>query len=574
MKKSWWLRRKSIPLRHMKRRKTLTWIVAAAIALVAGGVWAVRHDRAMHAALRELQAQNQADTIFRSDSAAQVLVDYFDHPWHSSNTRVLAHYLLGRAHADMGEAPQAIEDYQTAVECADTTDQDCDYRLLRNVYGQMAEVFHAQNLPEDELKADSAFIRYSWMIGDTLQAINGYRAMECPYFLLNRFDIVQTIDSTAHKTFLALNDTIAAARALLTSAFINANNQDYNKVKDIIIIICREADIYDDNNRLRHGYEMFYYTLGLYHEGIGQLDSAEYYYRQLLPAKKYEACYKGLLSVYSKRCIADSIAKYAPLYADANDASHDSLRTAEVHKTASPYNYNRHLRIAQDEQQKSQRRKTFIFFLLAAIVILCIIGWIVIQRRRKKETELSLIITHIQEDLRRAAEKYSKTKEDLHLAESQLQDYVTTKQNEINELYDQQQQLKMLYESLKSKDKRALYYSSKAVLRIRFLAQSRKDAMSDSEWEDLKTHFQYSFSHFCRLLEQRGIAMTENEWKVCILLDLGLTTDDIAALMKQSAQRISNLKAQTNNLLFHERTGSKLSQNLRFAIHPEEKDFS
>ena len=51
-------------------------------------------------------------------------------------------------------------------------------------------------------------------------------------------------------------------------------------------------------------------------------------------------------------------------------------------------------------------------------------------------------------------------------------------------------------ESLKSKDKRALYYSSKAVLRIRFLAQSRKDAMSDSEWEDLKTHFQNSFSHF------------------------------------------------------------------------------
>ena len=297
----------------MKRRKTLMWVVAGAVFVLAVTVFvvrAVRRDRAMHAALKEQQEWNQADTVFTSDSVARVLVAYFDHPWHRANDRMLAHYLLGRAHADMGEAPQAIEDYQTAVECADTTDSDCDFRLLRNVYGQMAEVFHAQNLPEDELKADSAFIRYSWMIGDTLQAINGYRAMECPYFLLNRFDIVQTIDSTAHKTFLALNDTIAAARALLTSAFINANNQDYNKVKDIIIIICRDADIYDDNNRLRHGYEMFYYTLGLYHEGIGQLDSAEYYYRQLLPAKKYEACYKGLLSVYSKRCIADSIAMH------------------------------------------------------------------------------------------------------------------------------------------------------------------------------------------------------------------------------------------------------------------------
>ena len=93
--------------------------------LAAGITYAVRRDRAMHAALRELQEWNLADTVFTSDSVARVLVAYFDHPWHSSNTRMLAHYLLGRAHADMGEAPQAIEDYQTAIERADTTDQDC-----------------------------------------------------------------------------------------------------------------------------------------------------------------------------------------------------------------------------------------------------------------------------------------------------------------------------------------------------------------------------------------------------------------------------------------------------------------
>ena len=562
----------------MKRQKRIfVWVVCGlvlAAALAAGITYAVRRDRAMHAALRELQEWNQADTVFTSDSAAQVLVDYFDHPWHSANDQMLAYYLLGRAHADMGEAPQAIEAYQTAVERADTTDNDCDFRLLRNVYGQMAEVFHAQNLPEDEVIVQKKFNHYSWIIGDTLQAIDGNRRLERPYYLLGLYDSILSVCTKARAQFLELGHRQKAARALITPIYIYIERDDYQKAKNGIDIVRTEGDIFQEDGTLEKGREMFYFTLGLYFDRVNQLDSAEYYYRRVLESNKQEAGYKGLLSVYSKRGIADSIAKFAPLYADANDASHDSLRTAEVHKTASLYNYNRHLRIAQDEQQKSQRRKTFIFFLLAAIVILCIIGWIVIQRRRKKETELSLIITHIQEDLCRAAEKYSKTKEDLHLAESQLQDYVTTKQNEINELYDQQQQLKMLYESLKSKDKRALYYSSKAVLRIRFLAQSRKDTMSDSEWEDLKTHFQNSFSHFCRLLEQRGIAMTENEWKVCILLDLGLTTDDIAALMKQSAQRISNLKAQTNHLLFDERGGSGLSQNLRFAIHPEEKDCS
>ena len=104
------------------------WVVAGAVFVLAVTVFVVRgvrRDRAMHGALRELQEWNLADTVFRSDSAAQVLVDYFDHPWHNANDQMQAYYLLGRAHADMGEAPQAIEAYQTAIERADTTDQDC-----------------------------------------------------------------------------------------------------------------------------------------------------------------------------------------------------------------------------------------------------------------------------------------------------------------------------------------------------------------------------------------------------------------------------------------------------------------
>ena len=561
----------------MKRRKTLMWVVAGAVFVLAVTVFVVRvvrHDRAMHGALRELQEWNLADTVFRSDSAAQVLVDYFDHPWHSANDQMLAHYLLGRAHADMGEAPQSIEAYQTAVECADTTDQDCDYRLLRNVYGQMAEVFEAQDLPEDELEAQKKFNYYSWMIGDTVHAINGYRALECPYFLLGKYDKILEVDSLARCQFLAIGETAYAARALLSVTNILAQRGDYKRVQQNINIVRREADIFNEKGNLKPGHEVFYYTLGLYHEGVGQLDSAEYYYRQLLPAREYEAGYKGLLSVYGKRGIPDSIAKFAPLYADANDAYHDTLRTAEVHKTASLYNYNRHLRQVRVSEQKANRRKTFIFLLLMAIAGLCVLVGIIIKRKRKKEQELSLIIGHIQDDLRNAADKYSKTKEDLHLAESQLQDYVTAKQGEIKELYEQKQQLSLLYESLKAKDKRALYYSCRAVVRIRSLAHTRKTVMSEDDWQELKSQFQASFPHFCHMIGQRGVEVTDNEWKVCILLDLGLTTDDIAALMQQSAQRISNIKAQTNHLLFDERGGSGLSQNLRFAIHPEEKHTS
>ena len=561
----------------MRRKKRILEGILAVIAvaaLVAGGIRTYCHDRAMHAALLELQAQNQADSMFTSDSAAQVLVNYFDHPWHNANDQMLAYYLLGRAHADMGEAPQAIEDYQTAVECADTTDQDCDFRLLRNVYGQMAEVFDAQNLPEDELEAQKKFNYYSWVIGDTLEAVITLQRSERALYLLGLYDSILVNAQNVRKRLLQMGYAQDAARALIMPAYIHAIRQQYAEAGRDIRIIRDESDLYDEHQSIISGNEMFYYTLGLYHEGVGQLDSAEYYYRQLLPAREYEAGYKGLLSVYSKRGIPDSVTKFAPLYADANDAMHREMNSAEVHKTTSLYNYNRHLRQVRVSEQKANRRKTFIFLLLMSIAGLCVLVGIIIKSKRKKEQELSLIIGHIQDDLRNAADKYSKTKEELHLAESQLQDYVTAKQSEIKELYEQKQQLSLLYESLKAKDKRALYYSCRAVVRIRSLAHTRKTVMSEDDWQELKSQFQASFPHFCHMIGQRGVEVTDNEWKVCILLDLGLTTDDIAALMQQSAQRISNIKAQTNHLLFDERGGSGLSQNLRFAIHPEEKHTS
>ena len=78
-----------------------------------------RHFR-MQYQLHRQNAVNKTSDKFTSDSLCQVLVSYFDR--HGSvNERVLAHYLLGRAYTDMGDAPQAISKYQDAISAADTT---------------------------------------------------------------------------------------------------------------------------------------------------------------------------------------------------------------------------------------------------------------------------------------------------------------------------------------------------------------------------------------------------------------------------------------------------------------------
>ena len=87
-----------------------------------------RHER-MQQELAALQALNQADSVLTNDSLAQALADYFDHHG-TPNEQMEAHYLLGRTYADRGEAPAALAAYHDAIDRADTTAVDCNFRQL------------------------------------------------------------------------------------------------------------------------------------------------------------------------------------------------------------------------------------------------------------------------------------------------------------------------------------------------------------------------------------------------------------------------------------------------------------
>lgn len=544
--------------------KRFFYIMMLAVFLLLTGwtVMGVKRYRVMQRALQELQADNQADSVFTSDSAAQALVRYFDHFWHHRNDRMLAYYLLGRAHADMGEAPQAIEAYQTAAEVADTTDADCDFRLLRNIYGQMAEVFHAQNLPEDEIEAQKVFNKYSWIIGDTLFAIVGYQALEGPYYLLNEFDRVLIVDDEASKLFLELEYHELAARALMTPIYLYIERHEYDKAKKYIDIVRTEAGIFNEDGSLKKGHEKFYYTLGLYYDGIHQLDSAEFYYRRVLSAGEQEAGYKGLLSVYSKRGIADSIAKFAPLYADANDASHDSQRTAEVHKTASLYNYNRHLKNAQKESLKARRRLMVINGCVIIILAMLMIGYALyaksIRRERDREHALNVLRSkyiEISTALENSIAERIEQKEHTERLGQNLQDLV-----------EQKAQLELLVSTLQEKNKNGSYYANDIVQAILSCAIYRKQTPSAKLFHQLHHLFSETFPDFLSFVSKTH-SLTDYEWYVCILTDLGLGNNDMSFLIGQTAQRVNNIKRQVNHNLFGEDVSSTLQANLRSVIH-------
>jgi len=549
------------------KRQRYWYLVAAAVLVVAavGMALVVRHHRSMCTALMDLQAENQADTVFKSDSAALRLVRHFDSPaclLGTSNDRMLAHYLLGRAHADMDDAPAAIQDYYDAIECADTTDADCNIRILRNVYGQMAEVFHAQNLPEDEIEAQKQFIHYAWIMGDTIMAVDGYRMLENPYYLLGRYDSIMIVDSIARQKLLALGDTIHATATLIVPSYLHIINKDYDKAAKEIEIVKLQSGIFMSDGNLKRVHQGYYYTLGLYFDGIGLLDSAEYYFRKAVSSHKFEAGYQGLLSVYEKLGMSDSIAKYARLYADANDAMHRAMNSTTVHNTTALYNYSRHQRIAVIEARNAHRRLLIIYSFILVLLVFIVSGYAAysqILRREKRREHMLNMYRKLYIDKKNTVDTLLKEHSDLLVEQERIS-------HELDELRGFQEQYEFVISQMQAQSSIGLYYSDEVVQDVIDASIQRISVPDRRTLQRLQRRFEETFPHFVNSAETVISSNSYNIY-VCILTDLGLSTGDIAFLLGLSSQQISNAKQRLNVKLFQGNGAISFYKNLRISIH-------
>jgi len=81
----------------------------------------------MRAGLDSINERNRNDQPFTVSDVRPYVQFFDDHG--TPNDRLLAHYLLGRAYHDHGEAPMALECYQRAIDYADTLNAQ---RIIRN----------------------------------------------------------------------------------------------------------------------------------------------------------------------------------------------------------------------------------------------------------------------------------------------------------------------------------------------------------------------------------------------------------------------------------------------------------
>ena len=514
--------------------------------------------------LHRQNAVNKTSDKFTSDSLCQVLVHYFDR--HGSvNERVLAHYLLGRAYTDMGEAPMAISKYQDAIDAADTTVANFNFRTLSNVYAQMADLYHYQFLLTNEIEARGKASHYAFRAHQPKWGIYNQVLSASAYILLNKKDSAEIILKSSLEQYRKHGYTQEALRYSKALMHLYTNPpQRLTEAKALIDRFEAESELFDEHHELPPLQRQYYYYKGKYYEGINKLDSAEFYYRKTrYPNMDYTAqdpMYKGLLSVFTKRHQADSIAKYARLYCMANDSSIALKDRDAVAQMTATYNYSRLQKEAHENEVKAYKTLLELIIAAAVAVLALVAAFLVWKRfRRKYQQEIMQLKT----EYANASYEYEENLRELQLLESAHQENESERKRLLDENVELQSRIRELQKEKaisRNLSASALFAEEPIVKRFHEIGVQPLENVKEEEWAELTDTFANSYPDL--FLDLCQYCNTPQSIRVCMLTVMGLGNNEQANLLGTTSSRISNVKLALNKALFNESSSRTLNKNL------------
>ena len=494
-------------------------------------------DRArMRAALDSINVRNCNGQPF-AVSDVQPYVEFFDDHG-TPNDRMLAHYLLGLAYYDHGEAPMALQCYQDAADCADTSAADCDYAQLSKVYGQMADVFYSQGLYRQQLECQKKSTKYAWQAKDTMVALASYEQEGFAYLeLKDTMSAIAVIEDDAQKyNELGYPSDAAITMGAIIRPLIDMNQ--YDKAKHYIDMYESLSGRFDSNGNIETGREIYYKMKGLYYLYTNKLDSAVYYfYKELHDGKDFNnqnAAANGLKLLYQKLHRPDSSTKYAIYAYDMLDSLYAQRTTKEIERMQAMYDYTRHQIIAQQEKEKASDEKSKRQFTIALLVLIVIVASrMIYTMHEEKKKEQAQYLRNLEEleqtqtevlQLRAHAEEYEEL---IEKKESLLKE---------QSLKLQEQQKKSLQDHA-AKDKHIKESDIFQTLQKKQFGQK----LTVQELRDCRKLVLEVLPEFNNLLISKQYKISVKDFNVCMLFRLGFKSKEVSNMLDITQGRVSQI---------------------------------
>lgn len=512
----------------------------------------------------------------------------------------------GVLYRDMGEVPLAIDAYHTATQFEGENNSDAEKRLLSSIYSQIASLCHQQLLLSEEIEFREKSIHLSEQLCDTLNMALDYCKMSAAYCLLNEYDKAEAALERGKILYVEAGhlENWRLFSPVLMDIYLKQSGK-LDTVKQMIDEYEVNFGKANEGKPVPESQRQIYSLKAKYYELTGKLDSAEMCYRWIYrPNMTYsqkDPMYRGLLQVYQKKNITDSIAKYAQLYCEANDSSIALNDRELVSKMTATYKYSRYQKEASTQSRIASERKQQLLLVLAAsiILLLCLSFAIISLRRNRKKKQIEIVrltceleeaektyeeeIQHLSmleqthqkvNEVVRMELEASRSKADLRqVLYEESQKEVAEINRQYNELMDVHRQeierLKHKIDDLSKQGgisvnvtKKSDFVSLPIIQKVLRLTQSPLGALSNNEWEQLIKVYSEYYPELVHDLQQNS-QITKQGIHACLLFALDLRSSDIANILKTNIQRVSNLKSEINTALFNDHSAKNLVNNLK-----------
>ena len=576
--------------RHLEGNRVGAW-GAVFLLLIIFSCTAPHHSE-RRAQLDSLQVVNQADTVFRSDSLQRILVDYFD-AHGTANDRMLAHYLLGRAYYDMGETPLALHHYHEAIESADTTDKDCDFRQLGRIHGQAAWLLLKQNTPQNAIEEMGIAKRYALKCYDTQTVLSYYNIVISAYEKMNMEDsaIMMAYQARNVMESMGFRDKGIGMTMIVADAIIRKGR--IKEARELIDEYEKLPGTIDAEGNVRSGMEFHYYIKGLLYLSEGKPVHARKSFHKLLTNAKrtndYECAYEGLSRTYLSMGEKDSALHYSMLAYAYNDSCHREKNSDVFSRTQAMFNYGRLQQLAANKTHELliQKNRTYLLSSLALLLFMLLLFIQEHVRRYKKKTlhriadfderyaSLSLAKMEL-EDMLEESKNNNKalssqqnsmraTMDELHTeyeriialeknieeTNAKLLLQIEEKKKYIEDLESELKSVKVPEQIQKQVDMEKALLETQIVQKFVQFGKDMKSRPTSSDWAELhSTVNKYLPGFFNTIRAHDDILLNISEIEICTLVRLRISLSGISYITKYSLSSLSNMRSMLLTKVF------------------------
>lgn len=436
--------------------------------------------------------------------------------------KATANFYAGRICADKGDAPQAIDYFQQAL---DALPEKENPRFRGLVHSQIGTLFYYQGLFEGAIKSFVLAYSFQGQDKDTVGMVYDLRDIGNSFLQANMADSAFIYYYKACELAQQFHDRELYIQTKGQIADLYLSNGDYTRAKECIMPLSAHLD--------SANISAVYYILSNIYYNTNQQDSAIYYFNKLLLYGNVYGKQSAFLRLSEIALKENRIDRFKFFHDSLRyyDDSIKHLNNAEaVIRINSLYNYQLKERaLAKLKKEELEHTMYWTFCILGLLLLL---------------TLSAALVLFIRDQLYAERRRRRQTEELLELERKRNQSTIRVNMEQIDSLQWEQSETGSESDRQKEKLLEKIHELAKDQLRsspiYMHIGQLLKEGrpMNEDEFSILSTEINRHFPRFKETLYSL-YNMKDHEYRICMLMKLDLSITDIACLLARKDNSIT-----------------------------------